>query len=113
MFVDAKYALEEYETDNGKIPFREWLNALKDVTGRMAVRTRLNRIQYYGNFGDHKSVGDGVNELRIAIGPGYRVYYAMHKKTAVLLLVGGLKGGQERDIEKAKRYWTDYLSTNA
>lgn len=111
--VVEKILLEEYRTDNGKIPFREWLNALKDVTARMAIRMRLNRIQYTGNFGDHKSVGNGVYELRIAIGPGYRIYYAMHKKTAVLLLVGGHKGGQESDIVKAKKYWADYLSTNA
>jgi len=55
--VIEKVALEEYQTDTGKIPFRDWLNALKDVTGRMAIRTRLNRIQYFGNFGDHKPVG--------------------------------------------------------
>jgi len=112
MLVDAKYVLEEYETDNGKNPFRVWLNTLKDIAARMAIRTRLNRVQYYGNFGDHKSLGDGVYELRVSIGPGYRVYYAMHKKTAVLLLAGGHKGGQERDLEKAKRYWSEYLSTN-
>jgi len=108
--VIEKVALEEYQTDTGKIPFRDWLNALKDVTGRMAIRTRLNRIQYFGNFGDHKPVGDGVYELRIGVGPGYRVYYAMHKKSAVLLLAGGDKGNQARDIEKAKRFWAEYLS---
>lgn len=61
-----------------------------------------------GNFGDCKSVKDGVCELRMAFGPGYRAYYAIDGKTIVLLLIGGDKRSQRADIVKAKRYWQDY-----
>ena len=63
-----------------------------------------------GNFGDHKSVGGGVMERRIFSSPALRVYYAMDGKELVILLAGGTKQNQDRDIEKAKGYWTDYKS---
>lgn len=71
------------------------------------IRTRINRMRM-GNLGDNKSVGEGVSEMRIAFGPGYRVYFAIDKGTVVVLLCGGDKGTQERDIERAKRYWKEY-----
>jgi putative addiction module killer protein len=61
-----------------------------------------------GNFGDHKSVGQGVYELRIAYSSGYRVYFGMKGKRLVILLVGGDKGTQARDIKKAQQYWEQY-----
>jgi len=103
----APYTLEEYITDTGKIPFREWLRRLRDVRARAKIRVRLNRIRL-GNFGDVKSVGGGVFELRIAYGPGYRVYFARSGSHVVLLLCGGDKSSQRRDIQTAKEYWGDY-----
>lgn len=82
--------------------FSKWLSTLRDTRGRALILVRVRRIGLIGHFGDHKSVGDGVNELRISFGPGYRVYYAMRGKTIVILLGGGDKGSQERDIAAAK-----------
>jgi putative addiction module killer protein len=99
--------LREYVTVTGRNPFREWLHSLKDVRGRAMVRVRLNRLRL-GNFGDCKSVGDGVYELRIAHGPGYRVYIGREGNAVVVLLSGGDKGSQTRDIAQAKEFWLDY-----
>jgi putative addiction module killer protein len=99
--------LEIYATDAGAEPFEDWMAALKDQAARGAIRARLERVED-GNFGDHRSVGDGVYELRINFGPGYRVYYGLDGKVIVLLLSGGDKATQEKDIKKAKKYWQDY-----
>jgi putative addiction module killer protein len=100
--------LFEYVTPGGKIPFREWLRSLKDRDARARIRVRLNRIRM-GNFGDCKPVGEGVFELRVHAGPGYRVYLAEEGPRTVLLLAGGEKGSQERDIARAREFWADYL----
>jgi putative addiction module killer protein len=81
--------------------FRAWLTGLQDVAGRAVIARRLSRIEA-GNFGDAKALSGGVSELRINFGPGYRVYFTKRGKTVVLLLVGGDKGSQARDIAKAK-----------
>jgi putative addiction module killer protein len=81
--------------------FRTWLASLRDVVGKAVIARRLSRIES-GNLGDAKSVGSGVSELRIDFGPGYRVYYTKRGKTVVLLLIGGDKDSQTRDIAKAK-----------
>ncbi len=99
--------LREYVTPDGKNPFRKWLGALRDVSARAKIRVRLNRVRL-GNFGDAKAVGGGVSELRVSYGPGYRVYFARAESTVVLLLCGGDKSSQNRDIETAKEYWLDY-----
>ena len=99
--------LVEYETENGRCPFSEWLDRLKDVAARAIIRKRLNRIRI-GNFGHTRSVGEGVFELKIDFGPGYRVYYGLDGDTLVVLLCGGDKGSQEIDIRKANEYWQDY-----
>ena len=99
--------LEEYLTSDGKNPFRQWIHSLKDIEARARVRIRLNRIRL-GNFGDCRSVGDGVQELRIPYGPGYRVYFGKAGRTIVILLCGGDKKTQNKDIQKAKNYWQDY-----
>ena len=80
--------------------FAEWLHGLRDVAARAIIARRIERMAG-GNFGDHKSVGEGA-ELRIAVGPGYRVYYTHHGKQIVVLLCGGDKGSQRRDISKAR-----------
>jgi putative addiction module killer protein len=106
--VDAvERELRLYVTGNRKIPFSLWLNSLRDIRVRAVIRVRLNRIRL-GNFGDCKSVGEGVKELRIDHGPGYRVYFGQVDQRIVLLLCGGDKSSQGRDIEKARAYWADY-----
>ena len=82
--------------------FANWLKGLRDEPGRRNIVRRIARIVATDNFGDHASVGDGVSELRIHAGPGYRVYYTIRKGKVVLLLCGGDKDGQVRDIERAK-----------
>ena len=96
-----------YTTSSGKAPFSIWRDSL-DLKTRAIIKTRLDRIRL-GNFGDSKPIknGEGVKELRISYGPGYRIYYGMNGSTLVILLVGGDKKSQARDIAKAKQYWLD------
>ena len=93
-------------------PFSEWLTSLRDARAVGVVRARLNRIRL-GNFGDCKSVGGGVEELRIDFGPGYRVYYGREGSLVVVLLCGGSKKSQARDIVTAQRQWKEYLDAKA
>lgn len=86
--------------------FSNWLDGLKDGLAREAIATRLIRAGR-GNFGDHKSVGDGVSELRLQIGPGYRAYYTIRGQQIVFMLVGGTKRTQDKDIVRAKRMATE------
>lgn len=101
------YTLAYYLTEANKKPFKEWLDGLRDITARQKIRIRLDRVRL-GNLGNNRAVGDGVFELKIDYGPGYRVYYALEGKTVVLLLLGGDKSTQGKDIEQAKRYWTNH-----
>ena len=81
--------------------FREWLAALRDRRAALKIGARLNRLEI-GNFGDVKPVGEGVSELRINYGPGYRVYIVQRGSVLVVVLCGGDKSAQGRDIERAK-----------
>ena len=81
--------------------FLEWIGALRDAQARAHIAKRIDRIAL-GNFGDSKPVGNGVSELRFTFGPGYRVYYTRRGDVVVILLCGGDKGSQERDIKRAK-----------
>ena len=108
MTNNAIIELLEYLTEDGRNPFREWLLSLRDAPMRARVRVRLNRVRL-GNFGDSRGVGGGVSELRLHLGPGYRVYYGRRGDALVILLCGGDKGTQARDIQRAQAYWTDYL----
>lgn len=96
-----------YQTKDGKAPYEEWLNRLKDVAGRSKIKVRVDRASL-GNFGDHRSVGAGIIELKIDFGPGYRVYIGQHSEEIIVLLCGGDKSTQENDIAKAHEYWADY-----
>jgi putative addiction module killer protein len=99
-----------YQTSTGKHPFEEWLEKIRhrDCGAAEAIDSRLVRIRDKGNFGDCRSIGQGVYELRIHLRPGYRVYYLRHGHNRVILLSGGEKGDQDRDIEKAHGYATDF-----
>lgn len=89
--------------------FADWLRKLRDENARARIVIRIRRLSL-GNFGDVKPVGEGVSELRIDYGPGYRVYFLQHGETVVLLLAGGTKKTQDADIVRAKqlaREWED------
>lgn len=92
-------------TPNGKLPAKDWLNSIKDKLTQAILYKRIRQAAL-GNFGDHKALGSGVFEMRIDYGPGYRIYYGVHKNEVILLLIGGSKRTQSSDIEKAKTYWT-------
>jgi putative addiction module killer protein len=96
-----------YVTAANQDPFQDWLDALRERMARVAIQRRVDRLAT-GNFGDHKFCRDGVWELRIDHGPGFRVYYAQAGKDIVLLLCGGAKRSQAADIDQAVRYWQDY-----
>jgi len=98
-----KKVLRNYITPEGGEPFQEWLDNLKDPVIRARIRGRLDRVEL-GNFGDHESVGDGVSELRLFFGSGYRIYYAEYDDTIVILLCGGDKKSQKQDVKTAKSY---------
>ncbi len=105
---DTQIEILEYLTENGRNPFRKWLEGLRDRQARAKIRVRLNRIRL-GNFGDCKGVGSGVSELRVPHGPGYRVYFGRKGITVVILLYGGNKKTQSKDIALAQEYWDNYL----
>ena len=92
---------------DGKDVFGEWLDGLKDVPGRALILKRIDRVEE-GSFGDHRFVGRGVWELRVHYGPGYRIYYGEDGQSVVLLLCGGDKGEQKKDVRKAKKLWAEY-----
>ncbi len=96
----------QYETPDGACPFGAWFEGL-DARAAAKIRAAIARIET-GNFGDVKPVGEGVSERRIDFGPGYRVYFGQDGQRLVILLVGGTKKRQQRDIEQARAYWQDY-----
>ncbi|MBL0285415.1 MAG: type II toxin-antitoxin system RelE/ParE family toxin [Zoogloea sp.] len=96
-----------YQRDDGREPFTEWLNGLRDKLAQARIRIRLRQVQA-GNFGDSEPVGEGVIELRVHVGAGYRVYCGRHGKTVVLLLCGGDKSSQVADIKRAKELWSEW-----
>lgn len=96
-----------YETLDGKCPFAEWLNCLKDINAKAKILKRIERIKL-GNLGDYKSVGKGVCELRIDYGAGYRIYFWQVGNIIVIILCGGDKNTQDKDIIAAQEYGEDY-----
>lgn len=101
--------IEIYRTQDGEQPFTEWLDSLKDNLGRYRIKERLDRVAL-GNLGDHKRISDGISELRLDFGPGYRIYFGEEDGKILLLLCGGDKSTQKKDIKKAISYWQDYLA---
>ena len=103
----VEYSLRHYVAASGKCPFAEWLYSLSDRNAAARVQIRLERLRL-GNFGDARSLGKGLSELRIDIGPGYRVYFMVEGRSVVMLLCGGDKSTQQKDIRRAREYLTDY-----
>jgi len=101
-----------YQTAAGDQPFAEWIEALRDQQARARIQARLARVAL-GNLGDTETAGEGVMELRIDWGPGYRVYFSRIGQVVVLLLCGGDKRTQQRDIDRAKAYLKDYKARSA
>jgi len=92
-------------------PFDEWLDDLSDTVGKGQIEARLDHFEE-GLFGDCKLLDEGVWEARIHYGPGYRIYYVMENNDTVMVLCGGLKKNQKRDIKKAKQFWKEYRGRN-
>ena len=99
--------LLRYRRRDGKEPFTEWLETLRDKSAEARIRIRLRRIEA-GNLGDCETVGEGVSELRVHVGAGYRVYFGRHGQTVIILLSGGDKGTQATDIKIAKGLWAEW-----
>ena len=99
--------IEIYETRAGKSPFLDWIEGLKETHTRAKTLTRLDRLKL-GNFGDCKSIGGGISELHIHYGPGIRIYYSKIGTKIILLLCGGEKGSQKKDIKNAQAFLVDY-----
>lgn len=97
--------IREY-TNNNRAPFSDWLSSL-DRPIKARVLTRIDRVRR-GNFGDTKSVGEGVFELRLNFGPGYRVYFGRQGETLIILLCGGQKDSQMKDIKRAIELWVQH-----
>ncbi|MBF0105353.1 MAG: type II toxin-antitoxin system RelE/ParE family toxin [Deltaproteobacteria bacterium] len=98
--------IQTFETNDGKVPFEDWIKSLKDKKVRARIFSRIDRLRL-GNFGDCRSVGGGVYELRIHFGAGYRVYFGLEGDKIVILLCGGDKKTQKKDIECAQMYWKE------
>jgi putative addiction module killer protein len=105
--MTASIQIKLLETDDGKVPFQDWYDSLKNKITKVRVRRRLDRIEL-GNVGDAQSVGEGVCELRFHFGAWYRVYFTRVESTVVVLVGGGDKSTQNSDITKAKALWKRY-----
>ena len=99
--MESTIQIKLLETDEGKVPFEQWYDSLKDKVTKVLIRRRLDRVEL-GNFGDTESVGEGIYELRLHFGSGYRVYFARVGNTVIVLIGGGDKSSQNTDIAQAK-----------
>jgi len=108
--MTALYRIVTFER-NGKDIFQEWLKSLRDITAKKAINRAVLRMAD-GNFGDHKFCRDGVSELRIHVGAGYRVYYSVSGNEIIVLLCGGDKRTQSKDIDKAVEYLQNFKEEN-
>ncbi len=110
--MEKKYQLLYYiDPSTGQSPAQDWIFSLRETKVRAIIRARLSRAEN-GNLGDFKSLGDGIFEFRIFIGPGYRLYFAIERSKIILLLVGGDKSTQFQDIRKAKIFWENHKLVN-
>lgn len=105
-----EYLLEVYETKNGRIPFDEWINGL-DSSVRQRIRMRITRLSLC-NFSNCDPIGEGASEAKLDFGPGYRIYFILIGTNKILILFGGTKRKQSKDVEKAKEFLKDFKINN-
>ena len=96
-----------YRDDKDSEPFTDWLNKLRDPSSKRRIITRLRRLEQ-GNYGDCKALGQGIHELRLFFGSGYRIYFGEDGDKIVVILCAGDKSSQSKDIDFAKDCWKDY-----
>lgn len=101
--------VKNYVTPEGECPFEAWQESIRDTRTRAKIDIAIANFRS-GNYGDSKPVGDGVHGRRIHYGPGYRLYFGNDGKTLIILLCGGTKGSQKKDIKIAQKNWLDYKS---
>ncbi len=100
--------IKYYSLPNGKEPYTEWFEKLRDKKAKAKIAVKIDRIKL-GNFGGCEAVGEGLSELKIDYGPGYRVYFGQAGDAIIILLCGGDKSTQSKDIKKAYEYWKDLI----
>ncbi len=108
---EMKNTINEYIDDSGKSLYADWLKNLRDVKAKAKIMMQIDKMEL-GLFGDVESIGEGLSELRLHYGPGYRVYYGKEGQQVFLLLCGGDKSTQSKDIKKAKECWKNYKRRN-
>jgi putative addiction module killer protein len=101
------FDVRRYLAESGQDYVEEWLESLDDPPTRARIEIRIERLSR-GLFGDTKYLQDGVHELKLDFGPGYRIYYGKEGKRIILLLCGGDKSTQKKDVRNAIEYWKDY-----
>ena len=104
---EMTYTINEYLDEQGNSPYGVWLKGLRDSRAKAKVMMQVDRMEL-GLFGDSQAIGDGLSELRIHYGSGYRVYYGKENQQVYLVLCGGDKTTQSKDIERAKLYWRNH-----
>jgi len=104
---DMINTINEYTNKQGKSPYAEWLFGLRDARAKAKIIMQVDKMEL-GLFGDTEPIGEGLSELRIHYGPGYRIYYGKEGQQVYLLLCGGDKSTQPKDIKKAKEHWNDH-----
>ena len=105
--LEKSFDIRVYRTKNGVSPFKRWLAGIEDRNSLYVINERISRMRL-GHFGNYRDLKDGVFELKIPYGPGFRVYFSVAGKKLILLLIGGNKSSQKRDIEQAKEYWNEF-----
>ena len=109
--MNTEINIEYYLDENGKNSFHDWVESFRDGKTRSILFGRLARVRV-GNLGRCESLGQGIFELKIDYGPGYRIYFGYKNLQIVLILLGGEKSTQRKDILKAQAFWTDYRRRN-
>ena len=107
-----QHEIHIYQTEDGRIPYEEYMDALRDRQAKLLIARRVQRAAV-GNFGDHHSLDGGLHEMRLDYGPGYRVYYIYNGQTVVILLLAGDKSTQNADIKTARAYQADFKRRNS